>query len=116
MSKNVVLLVRREGLGFTEPADREFGVEMLDKLFHALEGQTDKPRAICFYTEGVKAACEGAPTVAGLQLLEGMGVRLLLCKSCLEYYGLSDKVAVGQVGGMHDIVRCLLEADQVISV
>ena len=51
---DTVILVTRGGLGTTRPEDEGFGVEMLEKLFHTLEKVSRKPKAICFYTEGVR--------------------------------------------------------------
>lgn len=116
MPKKVVILVTGTGLGTTAPDDEPFGREMLEKFFHALESQPRKPYAICFYTEGVKAACDGAPCVLGLKLLEGLGVKLVACESCLNYYDLADSLVVGQPGGMNAIVGLMAEADQVITV
>ncbi|MDQ7841129.1 MAG: DsrE family protein [bacterium] len=116
MERKVVVLVRQAGLGRTQPPDHEFGLGMFDRFLHAVEGQATRPRAICFYTEGVKLVCAGSPVVAGLQLLAGMGVRLAVCGTCLAYFGLSDRVAVGEVVGMNDIVGLLMEADHVITV
>ena len=115
MSK-LVLLVTREGLGQVDPADRPFGLEMFDRFLHALESQAVKPQAICFYTEGVKLICNGSPALLGLRILHGQGVRLVACRTCLEHYGLSDKVAVGEVGGMNDIAGLLTQADSVVTV
>ena len=115
MSK-LVLLVTREGLGQVDPADRPFGLEMFDRFLHALESQAVKPQAICFYTEGVKLICNGSPALLGLRILHGQGVRLVACRTCLEHYGLSDKVAVGEVGGMNDIAGLLTQADSVVTM
>ena len=115
MSK-LVLLVTREGLGHVDPTDRAFGLEMFDRLLHAWESQPIKPHAVCFYTEGVKLVCNGSPALLGLKILQGQGVRLLACRTCLEHFGLSDKVAVGEVGGMNDIVGLLTEAESVVTV
>lgn len=114
--KTTVILVRQEGLGFVSPDDRNFGYEMFDKFLHVLESLPSRPEAICFYTEGVKLAAEGSPLVPPLKLIEGMGVRLLICVTCVDYYGLRDRIAVGQICGMNDIVRLLLEADNVLAV
>lgn len=51
-----------------------------------------------------------------LSLLDGMGVCIVTCKTCLDRFKLVDQVAVGEVGGMNDIVTLLLEADKVITV
>ncbi len=114
--KDTVILVTRNGLGSTRPADEDFGLLMLEKLFHTLEKEPEKPRAICFYTEGVRAVCQGSPHVLGLQLLQGMGVRILSCQTCLMRYGLMDQVAVGEIGGLTDVVRALDAAQKVITV
>lgn len=111
-----VILVTSAGLGTTLPADADFGVEMLDKFFHTLERLADKPRAICFYTEGVKVLAVDSPVVLGLKLLESMGVAILACQSCVQRYGLQDRIAVGRIGGMPDIVQLMNEATKVITI
>jgi intracellular sulfur oxidation DsrE/DsrF family protein len=115
MSK-LVLLVARDGLGHVAATNRPFGLEMFDRFLHALESQPVRPHAICFYTDGVKLVCNGSPALLGLKILEGQGVRLVACRTCLEHFGLSDKVAVGEVGGMNDIVGLLIQADSVVTV
>ena len=112
----LVLLVTREGLGHVDAADRQFGLEMFDRFLHALESQPIKPHAICLYTDGVKLVCEGSPALLGLRILQGKGVRLIACRTCLEHFGLTEKVAVGEVGGMNDIVGLLTQADSVVTV
>ena len=114
--KNAVILVTKPGLGTTRPEDAEFGIEMLDKFLHTLETQPEKPKAICFYTEGVKLVVKGSPLVLPLQLLEGLGVQVIICGTCLAKYGLEDQVAVGHVGGMPAIVQAMAEAEKVITV
>ena len=114
--KNTVILVTRPGLGTTAPGDESFGVEMLDKLLHTLEKQNPKPTAILFYTEGVRCVVEGSPHRLSLELLSGLGVRLVTCLSCLQHYGLEDRVVVGETGGMDEIVRLMDEADKVVTV
>jgi hypothetical protein len=113
---DTVILVTRGGLGATRPEDEGFGVEMLEKFLHTLEKVPEKPRSICFYTEGVRCVTGGSPLVLGLKLLEGMGVRLVACLTCLQRYGLEDKVAVGGTGGMDEIVKLLGEAGKVVTV
>ena len=88
---------------------------MFDRFLHTLESQPVKPQAICFYTDGVKLACHGSPAVPGLQLIEGMGVRLLICRTCLDYFRLTGKVAVGQISTMSEILKTLMAADKVIT-
>ena len=74
------------------------------------------PAAICFDTDGVKLAMEGSPVIEALQALEEKGVRLVLCGTCLNHYGLADKVRVGIVGGMPDIIEVQWRAEKVITL
>jgi len=113
---DTVVLVTRDGLGHIGPQDQTFGHEMFDRFLHSLESRPDKPAAICFYTDGVKLACAGSPAIPGLQLIEGMGVRLLSCKTCLDYFKLTENVAVGEISTMSEIVKVLLEAGKVITI
>lgn len=116
MPQNLVVLVRQNGLGVVQPSDAGFAHQMFDRFLHAVETLTAKPQAICFYTEGVRLVCRGSPVLAGLKLIEAMGVRLAVCATCLEYYGLREQVEVGEVVGMNEILRLLAAADKVISV
>jgi len=74
------------------------------------------PGAICFYTDGVKLVVEGSPVLEELQALEAKGVHLILCKTCLDHYGLTDQVRVGVIGGMTDIIAAQWKAKKVITL
>jgi hypothetical protein len=111
-----VILVTRNGLGSVGEADRDFAAAMFDRFIHSLEAHAERPDVLCFYTEGVRLVCEGSKALLGLQLLAGLGVRLVVCQSCLEHYGLREKVAVGEVGSMKEIVDLLLSAAKVVTV
>jgi hypothetical protein len=111
-----VMVVTRNGLGTVPPGDEVFGLQMFDKLLHTLETAANRPSMMCFYTEGVKLVDRDSPVLLGLKLLEAAGVRILVCQTCLEHYGSPDRLAVGQVSGMVDIVRAVLDADKVVTV
>jgi hypothetical protein len=108
-----VLLITRNGMGDAEPALQQ---KLISTYFRLLDESDIRPAAICFYTDGVHLAVEGSPVVDVLQALEAKGVRLILCRTCLDYYGLGDKVAVGIVGGMTDIIEAQRRASKVISL
>ncbi len=69
-----------------------------------------------FYTEGVKLVCEGSPELEQLQALQAKGIELIICQTCFNYFRLADKVKVGIVGGMPDILQTLLQADKVVTL
>ena len=111
-----VLTITKPYLGTIKPGDEMFGLQMLDKFLHTLEKQPEKPEVICFYTEGVSLCCTSSPILPSLRILEKLGIKLLLCQSCLDYYHLKDHVQLGQIGGMDDIVSVILSAEKVVHV
>ena len=80
-----------------------------------LENET-LPAVICFYTDGVKLVVEGSPLLGRLAEIEAKGVRLVICLTCLNHFGLADKVKVGIVGGMGDIIEAQTRASNVITL
>ena len=112
MNKNTLALFTRFGMGDASP-------ELQKKLattFLTLMSQDTPPGVIAFYGEGVKLTCEGSPVLDQLHVLSDQGVRLIICQTCLDFFGLRDKVRVGIVGGMGDIIVAMNGADKVISV
>lgn len=108
-----VLLVTRNGLGDAEP---ELQLKLAATYFKLLDENNILPAAICFYTNGVRLVVEGSPVIDTLKSLEAKGVRLVLCSTCLNYFNLTDKVQVGIVGGMTDIIEAQRLAGKVISL
>jgi selenium metabolism protein YedF len=111
--KETVILVTNNGMG---KADLALQHKLAAKYFELLLQNTSLPAAICFYTEGVKLAVTGSPALEQLKALEAKGVRLILCSTCLDFYGLNDQIQVGIVGGMSDIIEAQTKASKVITL
>ncbi len=108
-----VLLLTREGMGHAELALQHKVLRTFLTLL--LEGN-QLPRAICFYTEAVKLITEGSPVLNLLQALEARRVPLIVCQTCLNHFQLADKLNVGLVGGMGDIIAAQAAAAKVITL
>jgi intracellular sulfur oxidation DsrE/DsrF family protein len=108
-----ILLITREGMG---TADIPLQHKLLDTYLKLLLEDQSLPAAICFYTDGVKLVVEGSPFLERLSQIEQQGVRLISCSTCLNYFGLADKVRVGVVGGMPDILEAQRKAGKVITL
>jgi selenium metabolism protein YedF len=109
----IVILVTNNGMG---KADVELQHRLAGTYFCLLTEHDLLPAAICFYTEGVKLVCEGSSILDELRALEEKGVRLIICGTCLNYFGLKDAVQVGIVGGMTDIIEAQWRAEKVITL
>ncbi len=112
-SASTVILVNNDGMGSAEEPLRH---RLLRIYLTMLQENGLYPGAICFYAGGVKMVVHGSPVLDLLHALEEKGVRLIICSTCLQYFGLSDKVAVGIVGGMNDIVLAQWMASKVITI
>ncbi len=113
LDTNTVLLFTRYGLG---DASEELQQQLAVKFLSLIHESGQLPAMILFYTDGVKLACHGSPVLDALRSIEGKGVELLLCKTCLDYFHLKDQVAVGIVGGMPDIIEAMQKAEKVIAL
>lgn len=111
LDSDTVLLITRNGMG---DADPELQLKLITTYFTLLDENNILPAAICFYTDGVKLAVTGSPVVDLLKSLEAKGVHLILCSTCLNFFGLVGQVEVGIVGGMADIIEAQFKADKVI--
>jgi len=112
-NSSTVLLFTHNGMGYAEP---ELQLKLAGTYLHLLDEHNMLPAAICFYTDGVKLAVQGSPVLDQLKSLEAKGVRLILCSTCLNYFGLIDQVRVGIVGGMTDIIEAQFQAEKVITL
>ena len=108
-----VILITREGMGSAEVTLQQ---KLLDTYLRLLLENKTLPAAICFYTEGVRLVVEGSPLLEHLSVIEQAGVRLIICSTCLNFFGLAGKVRVGIVGGMPDILDAQLKAGKVITL
>ncbi len=111
--KDAVLLVTHYGMG---SADEKLQLLLIGKYFELLLQGGSLPSAVCFYTDGVRLVCEGSPVLEQLHKLELLNVRLISCSTCLNSFGLLQKVQVGIVGGMGDILEAQIQAEKVISI
>jgi intracellular sulfur oxidation DsrE/DsrF family protein len=107
------VLFTRFGLGHA-PEDLELRVA--GNFLSLLAQAEPPPAALLFYTEGVKLVCEGSPVLEQLRALAAAGVALIICRTCTEHFGITDKVRVGTVAGMPSILDAMARADKVLTV
>lgn len=92
----------------------ELGATLMKGFLFALTQLPELPRTVLFYNGGAHLTVEGSPCLADLRNLEAQGVEILTCGTCLNYYGLTDKLAVGGVTNMYAIVEKLAGAGRII--
>jgi selenium metabolism protein YedF len=109
--KNIVVAVTSSKMG---EGSEELGEVLMKGFLYALSQQDVLPSTILFYNGGAKLTCGDSPSIEDLRSLEAQGVEILTCGTCLNYYQLTEKLAVGGVTNMYAIVEKLTQADLVI--
>lgn len=96
--------------------DRELGANLMRMFFYTLAQGEDKPGAVLFMNAGVRLPTLDEQIPAHLKALADAGVEILVCGTCLSFYGLTDQLQVGTVSNMYDIVTRMQRAAKVVSL
>ena len=108
---DTVVVVASDKMG--EGAE-ELGKTLLKAFVFSLTQQETLPKTILFYNGGAHLTCEGSPMLEDLRALEAEGVEIMTCGTCLNFYGLTEKLAVGSVTNMYVIAEKMLNAGNVV--
>ena len=96
--------------------DRELGTSLIKMFFYTLAESNDLPSDILLMNDGVKLAATNPDTIEHLQSLAEQGVQILVCGTCLNFYGISEELKVGTVSNMYDILSRMQAAGKVITL
>ena len=110
-AKNVVIQVTSDAMG---TGDDELGRKLIKGFIFSLTQLDELPATMLFYNGGARLTCEGSASLEDLKNLADAGVEILTCGTCLDHYGLSDKLAVGDVTNMYVIAQKLTGASVVV--
>lgn len=94
--------------------DDVLGGALMKAFLYALSQQEKLPDTILFYNGGARLSCEGSDSLEDLRAMAAQGTEILTCGTCLKHYGLTEKLAVGEVTNMYVIVEKMLGASRVI--
>jgi selenium metabolism protein YedF len=94
--------------------DDTLGKNLLHGFVYSLTEQDVLPDKIICYNGGVKLIVEGSDYLDDLKALQEAGVEIMGCGACLDYYGLKDKVAVGSITNMFNIVEMMRKQNRIV--
>lgn len=110
-NKDTVVVISSSCMG---TGDDELGAALMKGFIYAISQQDELPGTILFYNGGAKLTCEDAPTLEDIKAMEAQGVEILTCGTCLNHYGLTDKVKAGGVTNMYVIAEKMSQAGKII--
>ena len=94
--------------------DDVLGRLLMKGFIYALTELDKLPETILLYNGGARLSVEGSESLEDLKLLESQGVEILTCGTCLNHYGLSEKLSVGSVTNMYAIAEKMTSAESVV--
>ena len=92
----------------------ELGKVLIKGFIFAVTQLDTLPKTMLFYNGGATLTTEGSDSLEDLKSLEAQGVEIMTCGTCLDYYGLKDKLAVGTVTNMYSIVETMAKAGRIV--
>ena len=108
---NTVVVVSSDRMG---SGNDELGRVLLKGFIFAVTQLDELPSKMLFYNGGAKITCEGSDSLEDLKNLEAQGVEIQTCGTCLDYYQLKEKLAVGTVTNMYSIVEAMAGAARIL--
>lgn len=110
-SDDYVVVVNAPVMGF---GDDKLGKNLLKTFIYTLTEQDVLPQRIIFYNGGVKLVVKDSESLEDLKNLAAKGVEIYACGACLNFYGLTEQIAVGEITNMYRIVEMMRSANRIV--
>lgn len=94
----------------------ELGKILMKGFIYALSEKKPYPEFLIFLNSGVKLTVEGSDSLDDLKKFEGANVKIVSCGTCLDFFGVKDKLCVGAISNMYDIVETISDSTNTITI
>lgn len=108
---NFVIAFSSDSMG---DGDKEIGHVLMANFLKAIKDLDVLPDKMLFYNKGVTLGSDDSPVVGEIREIEKMGVGVFFCSTCVRYYAIEEKVKVGSLSNMFEIVQIMATASNVI--
>ncbi len=109
--KGIVAVLSANTMGLGE---EKLGKSLMKAFIFALSKQDELPETILCYNSGAFLTTEGSESLEDLKNMEAEGVKILTCGTCMDFYGIKEKLSVGGVTNMYDIVEIQEKAAKIL--
>ena len=109
--KGLVLVLASDEMG---QDDAVLGRLLMKGFVYAVTQQDKLPETVLLFNGGAKLSCQGSDSLEDLKELEAQGVEILTCGTCLNHYGIAEKLLVGNVTNMYEIVEKMTGAKKIV--
>lgn len=105
-----VMVITGTGIG---RGSGRLGALLMEALFQSIAAMQPMPTTLIFMNAGILLNVEGSAMEAALLELEGRGVEVITCGTCLDFYGMKDALLTGHIGNMYVIAEKMAQAAKV---
>lgn len=110
-SSAYVVVVSSDKMGEGDP---QLGTILMKGFLNALNEQPILPTHLLFYNSGVKLTIKDSGVITSLQTLAESGVEILVCGTCIDFYGLKEQLSVGKISNMFTITETMARTGHVV--
>jgi len=111
--EDFVILIDSDSLG---RGSEELGRVLIRSFMHTLRESSNRPAKVIFINSGVKLACEGSAVLDDLEKVSSRGTEIISCGTCLDYFRMKEKLRIGRISNMYEILHSLVQAGKVVKV
>lgn len=109
----IMVMCATDRIGF---GDDELGLKLMVNFLRTLKEMGGELWRLVFVNNGVKLTIDGSEVLDDLLNYEKEGLKILVCGTCLDHFGILERKKVGETTNMLDIVTAMQLADKVINI
>jgi selenium metabolism protein YedF len=113
VSDSQIFLITGDQIGISA---EEPGKKLMQTFLYSLAQLPKAPEIILLINAGVKLAAQGSEALDNLKTIAEHGADIRSCGQCLNYYGLTEKLAVGKITNMMEIVEFLTSSRRTVTI
>lgn len=96
--------------------DALLGKKLMDAFISTLSDYKTAPKAILFMNYGVFLCLDDSEALESIKVLHEKGTEIIVCGTCTNYLDVTERVSVGILGNMYDLVEIYNSHSKVISL
>lgn len=111
VKNDYVIAVKNDKMG---SGDDALGEILMKAFINSLSEQDTLPTHVVFYNAGVKLAVKQSAVIDALVDLEAKGIRIIVCGTCVDFFGLKSDLGVGMISNMYTITEVMVNAHHIV--
>ena len=108
---NYIVVIDSNSMGY---GSEDLGKILIKGFINTLDHLENLPLEVICYNSGVTLAIKGSDTAQSFKKLESQGVKITLCGTCVDFYGIKESIEIGTISNMLYIAGKLAGSHQIV--